>query len=286
MADWFKWYEDELDSPAFSAAWSECSYLPSVLLWVRTEATKQKSDRFRVSGKYFLIGLAQKLKITEHDLKRALNLLKEINYIDIQEDFIIIVNNWEKHQSKYLYERSRKLNKQLEASQDVPTQYPHNTHSQTRNYSECTLRGEEIREDKKRGEETKKTSPPNLKNKEIENFYKEIYSIFVSKGIKLLKKSESLELLFLALKRHNQEAIKESLHLVLNDSKINTKYLHPFGLINFLERIETFVSPKPNLIYKEAEIIKPLTDEERLKALEAKAKLKKLMEQKDLFKSL
>ena len=265
-------------SKHYSSCWV---YL--VAVWVRTEATKQKSDRFRVTGKYFLIGLAQKLKITEHDLKRSLNLLKEINYIDIEEDLIIIVSNWEKHQSKYLYERSRKQALQLQVSQDVPIQYPHNTHNETTNYSECTLR-EERREKKEKKREEKKESLPNLKNKEIENFYKEIYSIFISCGIKLLKKSLSLELLSLVLKRHNQESIKESLHLVLSDSKINIKYLQPFGLINYLERIETLIKPKSSQIYKTPEIIKPLTKEERLEADKARLKLKDMMEGKELFK--
>ncbi|HAH55311.1 MAG TPA: hypothetical protein DCM02_08540 [Flavobacterium sp.] len=286
MADWFKWYEDELDSPEFSAAWSECSYLLSVLVWVRTEATKRKTDRFRIEGKYFLIGLAQKLKTQEHEIKRALVLLKEINYIDIEDDLIVIVKNWERHQSKYLYERSRKQALQLQASQDVPIQYPHSNHNDSTKYSECTLR-EERRDLRDMKREEEKQSLP-LKNKQIETFYKEIYSIFISCGIKLLKKSESLELLSLVLKRHNQESIKESLHLVLSDSKINIKYLQPFGLINFLERIETLIKPKPkpSPINQPPEAIKPLTPEERLKADEARQRFRAMLEQQDSFKTI
>jgi hypothetical protein len=238
MSDWFKVYEDELDREEFTAAWDECNSLPVVLLWLRCQATKAKSERVIISSRYQLIGLAKKLRVTEHEVKRAFELLHEIKYIRLTEQEIIITN-WEKHQSKYLYELQRKQ-KALESpsnppdGQDLPTNSP-----------QTTLRGEEIRRDKRRVERSKEKQKEDERIKKygldaphLLNAFERIKGIFINYKVKLTSPVSSLMHLRDLLKVDTEETIITNLERALVSPLYQSKLLSSWGLINFAERYQ------------------------------------------------
>lgn len=253
MADWFKFYEDELDREEFQAAWSECKALPCILLWSRCQATKQKSDRFKINNKYQMIGLAQKLKITEHELKQGFDLLQEIGYVTLLNDEVVC-NDWEKHQSKYLYERQRKQ-KLIDKCKDVPTLYPQSEPIVPSLYPQSTLRGEERREEKIRRGEKKERKESELLSKYltplfIESYYqaREVFDCF---HIELSSPVSSAQHLEKLLQKENLETVLDLLRKALRSGRY-PKLNSSFGLLNFCERYEMIKNS-----FKEPELYKP-----------------------------
>jgi hypothetical protein len=292
MAIWFKSDISVYDRDDFQFACEECDCLDKVWEWIQRESIKKESGTIIIKNNFQLKAILKKLRISEAQFRDAQKLLGELELIIFDNSNEITLPNWLSNQGLYFAKKQAESVRKADYREKKKQDFKHDvlgTYSGQKEdiFSKSAIRGEEIREDKIRKEE-KRESLSILKNKDIENFHKEIESIFISYGIKLLKKSESLELLSLASKRYNQQSIKESLHLVLSDSEINIKYFQPFGLINYLERIEALIKhkPKPSQVNKPFEAIKPLTEEERLKADEARQRLKDMMKEKELLKSI
>src|ERR1700685_836941 len=101
MADWFKFFNDGLDSKGMQFAISEQPLVPSVWLAVLSEASKNRSSSFHWEDQdYELLGMARRLNISVPILNQCIGLLERIRYITRRKDSIQ-VNGWDSFQSNY-----------------------------------------------------------------------------------------------------------------------------------------------------------------------------------------
>lgn len=139
MADWFKFYENDLDETRLQYAISK---LPEVVsVWVRTlsECCRHKSDTFRWGSNIERFGFSSRLGITVEKVDEAMKLLAEIDYIEIGEGFIKVLK-WGSKQSEYCQWKQRHQNELKEVNRES-VRTPSGVSSR---------RGEERRGDKKR----------------------------------------------------------------------------------------------------------------------------------------
>jgi hypothetical protein len=245
MADWFKFYCDELDKEEFIAAWDECPSLPVILIWARAQATKAKDSTFQLRNKYQIVGLCKKLRITEHELQSGLQLLVSIGYIEISEETVKIVN-WDKLQSKYLYEQTRKVKKQItETTHKLPINYPQTTHIVNTENSQSTLGGEESRGEERRREKIiggekdfELLQKHDLADPPLFSFYIELKNLYKSMNISISSPVATANALKQVLRTGDSEdIIKKRLHKAMFDSQYKIKVTQSgFGLLNFCER--------------------------------------------------
>lgn len=109
MADWFKFYENDLDETRLQYAIAK---LPEVVsVWVRTlsECCRHKSDTFRWGSNIELFGFSSRLGITPEKVTRAIELLAEIDYVEIGDNYIKVLK-WGAKQSEYCQWKQRHQN--------------------------------------------------------------------------------------------------------------------------------------------------------------------------------
>jgi hypothetical protein len=164
VADWFKFYNDGLDSKGMQFAISEQPLVTSVWLVIMSEASKNRSNKIKWQDEDFeLIGFARKVNISVPVFNQSIGLLERIKYITRQDGFIII-HGWDRLQSDYARGLDKgyykKTSKRLVSKSEV-----------------STARGEE-----KRGEEKKGTAaplPPSAGIKEVFDAWNE--NLFLAK---------------------------------------------------------------------------------------------------------
>jgi hypothetical protein len=265
MADWFKFYCDELDKEEFIAAWDECPSLPVILIWARAQATKAKDSTFQLRNKYQIVGLCKKLRITEHELQSGLQLLVSIGYIELINETVKILG-WDKLQSKYLYEQTRKGKKQITetstTTHKLPTNYSQTTHIVNTENPQTTLggeerRGEERRREEKRGgeKEFELLQKHGLADPLLFSFFIELKNLYKDMNISISSPVATVNALKQVLATgDSQEIIKKRLHKAMFDSQYKIKVTqHGFGLLNFCERYfkirkEFYFPSEPELI--------------------------------------
>ncbi len=171
MADWFKFYNDGIDSKGMQYAISEQPLAPSVWLVILAEASKCRASSIPWEDQDFeLIGHARRINVSVPIFNQCLNLFERVGFI-IRKDGMLHVPGWDKLQSDYA--------KGLEKG------YYKNTSKSLASPSEVSRpRGEEIRREESRGGGEEKASPPPsngfasvLKTSEKISYEKELDSI-------------------------------------------------------------------------------------------------------------
>lgn len=125
MADWFKFYNDSLDSKGMQYALSEQPLVTSVWLVILSEASKNRSNKFRwTDDDYELIGFARKINVSVPVFNQSLTLLEKVKYILRKEGFIEIPA-WDSMQSDYAKGLNRgyykKTSEKLASNSEVST---------------------------------------------------------------------------------------------------------------------------------------------------------------------
>lgn len=148
MADWFKFYENDIDETRLQYA---IANLPEVLpVWVGilSELCRHKSDTIRWGDNEIeLFGFSRRLNISIPKVNEAVNLLVKIDYIERGENTLKVLK-WSSKQSEYCQKKDKRNAAQaVEKSDSVPTVS-----------RQCPPRGEERREEKNR--EEKAPQPP------------------------------------------------------------------------------------------------------------------------------
>lgn len=101
MADWFKFYNDGLDSKGMQFAMAEQPLVTSVWLVIMSEASKNRSNKIKWADEDFeLIGFARRINVTVPQFNQSITLLERIKYITREGGFIV-VHGWDKLQSDY-----------------------------------------------------------------------------------------------------------------------------------------------------------------------------------------
>lgn len=174
MADWFKTYNDELDSKGMQFALTECPHVIGVWQVIKSEASKNRSSSFKWEDADFeLIGFARKLNISVPIFNECLNLLERAKFIS-RGGGKLVVAGWDKMQSDYArgldkgYYTNRKTRKKLASNSVV-----------------STARGEESRREENGG------SPHHLNGK-----------ISTAERISLEKEQKELTRIVLSMKGH------------------------------------------------------------------------------------
>jgi hypothetical protein len=135
MADWFKFYENDLDETRLQYAIAKLPEVVSVWVGILSECCRHKSGTIRWGDNEIeLFGFSRRLGISLPKVNQGINLLCEIDYI-VKKNGHISVIKWGSKQSEYCQKLSAKKN----SPESVPTLS-----------RECRPRGEEKRGDKKR----------------------------------------------------------------------------------------------------------------------------------------
>lgn len=119
VADWFKTYNDELDSKGMQFAITECPSVIAVWQVIKSEASKNRNAKFKWQDADFeLIGFARKINVSVPIFNECLKLLERAKFIT-RHNGHMIVTGWDRLQSDYArgldkgYYNSKKTRKKL-----------------------------------------------------------------------------------------------------------------------------------------------------------------------------
>lgn len=175
VADWFKFYENDLDETRLQYAISKLPEVIPVWVGILSEACRHKSGTVSWGDDSIeLFGFSRRLGISVPKVNEAVVLLCEIRYIT-RANSHITVTKWDEKQSEYCQKKTRLQNQSKTVSGHTPD----------------SVRQEERRGEEKRVEEIRIKTPP----VGFEEFW-EAYPRRIGKG-KASKQFES------ALKRTN-----------------------------------------------------------------------------------
>ncbi len=180
MADWFKFYENDLDETRFQYAIHQLVEVCPVWVGILSECCRHKSDTIRWGNNEIeLFGFSQRLNVSVPKVNEAIKLLVDIDYISRGENTLKVLK-WSYKQSDYCQRIKRA------------------TPNSVRTVSEqCSLRGEERRVDKS-------TSTITASLSECEAIYqwypKKVGRGAALKAIKNAMKDASVEMLTAAVK--------------------------------------------------------------------------------------
>ena len=108
MADWFKFYENDLDETRFQYAIHKLQEVCAVWVGILSECCRHKSDTVRWgTNEIELFGFSQRLNISVPKVNEAIKLLCEIDYIEKDNNHIKVLK-WSKKQSDYCQKKAAK----------------------------------------------------------------------------------------------------------------------------------------------------------------------------------
>jgi hypothetical protein len=155
MADWFKFYENDLDETRLQYAIAQLPEVIPVWVGILSEACRHKSGTIRWGDNEIeLFGFSRRLGVPIPKVNEAISLLAKIDYISVEKNAVNILK-WKDKQSEYC---SKKMSRHTPDS--IGTQY-----------GQCPPRGEERRGDKSRKENTKKPVATAPLVREFESFW-------------------------------------------------------------------------------------------------------------------
>lgn len=150
MADWFKFYENDLDETRFQYALHQVSEVCSVWVGILSECCRHKSDTIRWgSNEIELFGFSQRLNVSVPKVNEAIKLLIDIDYISKGENTLKVLK-WNTKQSDYCSRIKRRGPNSVRTVSE-----------------QCSPRGEESRVDKKKEEVQIKVPDKFSQNKEF-----------------------------------------------------------------------------------------------------------------------
>lgn len=101
MADWFKFYENDLDETRFQYAVHQLSEVCPVWVGILSECCRHKSDTIRWGNNEIeLFGFSQRLNVSVPKVNEAIKLLVDIDYISRGENTLKVLK-WNTKQSDY-----------------------------------------------------------------------------------------------------------------------------------------------------------------------------------------
>jgi hypothetical protein len=156
MADWFKFYENDLEEKRLQYAVAQLPEVISVWVGILSEACRHKSDTIRFgSDEVELFGFSRILNVSIPKVNEAINLLAKINYIQREKDSITIIK-WHAKQSEYCQKRTKLQNQSGNNNPMVKT----NSVGIVSGHSPVNVGQEERRGEEKRGDSTKLPASP------------------------------------------------------------------------------------------------------------------------------
>ena len=148
MADWFKFFNDDLDSKELQYALSEQPLVAGVWLAILSEASKKRSQTIPWSDSDFeLIGFARKVNVSPPIFNQCLGLLERVGLIKRSGQSMEVLT-WERVQSDY-------------AKGLAKGYYEKTSKTLASNSVVSTVRGEERRGDENRGDSYASAKNPN-----------------------------------------------------------------------------------------------------------------------------
>lgn len=150
MADWFKFYENDLDETRLQYAISKLPEVIPVWVGILSEACRHKSGTVSWGkDEIELFGFSRRLGVSMPKVNEAVNLLLEIRYVTKSDSHITVIK-WGEKQSEYCQKLTKQQNQTGSnnpgAKKLVPTVSRHTPDS----VGQEERRGEEIRGDKKK----------------------------------------------------------------------------------------------------------------------------------------
>jgi hypothetical protein len=143
VADWFKFFENDLDEIRFQWAVHQLSGVCPVWVGILSECCRHKSDTIRWNDSdHEIWGFGNRLNQTPEVVRESVKLLEKIEYVK-REGNMLKVLKWKVKQSEYCQKKDRKNTK------DEPENPPKHPESVRTVSGECPPRGEE-----RRGEES------------------------------------------------------------------------------------------------------------------------------------
>jgi hypothetical protein len=110
MADWFKFYENDLDETRLQYAISKLPEVVSVWVGLLSECCRHKGSKVSWGkDEIELFGFSRRLNISIPKVNEAVNILREIRYIAIEENHISVIK-WDKKQSEYCQKLTKQQN--------------------------------------------------------------------------------------------------------------------------------------------------------------------------------
>jgi hypothetical protein len=110
MADWFKFYENDLDETRLQYAISKLPEVIPVWVGILSEACRHKVGTVSWgSDEIELFGFSRRLGVSVPKVNEAVNLLVEIRYISKEADSITVLK-WGEKQSEYCQKRTKQQN--------------------------------------------------------------------------------------------------------------------------------------------------------------------------------
>lgn len=107
MADWFKFYENDIDETRLQYAISQLPEVFPVWVGILSEACRHKSDTVRWGANEIeLFGFSRRLGISIPKVNEAVNLLVKIDYISQGGNALTIIK-WHEKQSEYCQKRTK-----------------------------------------------------------------------------------------------------------------------------------------------------------------------------------
>ncbi len=108
MADWFKFYENDLDETRLQYAIAKLPEVVAVWVGILSECCRHKSGTVRWgTNEIELFGFSRRLNVSIPKVNAAINLLVEIEYIAREGDMLNVLR-WNKKQSEYCQAISRR----------------------------------------------------------------------------------------------------------------------------------------------------------------------------------
>jgi len=148
MADWFKFYENDLDETRLQYAISKLPEVVSVWVGILSEACRHKSGTVSWGvDSIELFGFSRRLGLTVSKVNEGVRLLVEIRYITLQDDKMTIIK-WGEKQSEYCQKLTKRQN---QGGQNNPNIKP--TVGTVSGQSRDSVGQEERRGEENRGEQ-------------------------------------------------------------------------------------------------------------------------------------
>ncbi len=124
MADWFKFYETDLDETRLQYAISKLPEIVSVWVGILSVCCQDKSRTIRWGeNEIELFGFSRRLGISIPKVNEAVRLLGEIDYIKLK-DGKMTVTDWNSKQSEYCRKRPRATKKAPDSVRSVSGHTP------------------------------------------------------------------------------------------------------------------------------------------------------------------
>lgn len=171
MADWFKFYENDIDEMRMQWAIGEHREVISVWIVLLSEACRHKDGTLSgYSQDFELFGISKRINVSVPIINECINLLLKINYLEKLSDGSLKIRKWEDKQSEYCQKKTRLQN---QSGDNHHTKLPKKTDIVPIVSGQCP---ESVRQEERRGDKIREEY-----SVEFEMFWK-LYPKKASKG--------------------------------------------------------------------------------------------------------